>query len=223
MKSEKLLREISRTLWYNDFKTEFVNDNSLIVVLDEKPLCKIADTGSVRYRELDIGDQQRNDALDHVIEISKTVSEYMSLLASAPPLNVSSLDEGYQLLAEFNGTILAGHETSRGVQFVTWDWDFNKAGVNHGHYLGSDYDAAKKDFAIRSGLILKQQIFSPEQLTEAFLCIQDTLDHEYNITYEQEKLLKETQEQISDIVPDLTERVVHAQQIEESAFSQPTM
>ncbi|MDD3778432.1 MAG: hypothetical protein PHX26_00060 [Proteiniphilum sp.] len=195
----------------------------MAVLLDDRPLCQIADTGGVRYRDLDIGDTARNEALDRVITSAKTVSEYMGLMESAPPLNASGLDESYKLLADFNGTVLAGHKTKQGVQFVTWDWDFNRVGVNHGHYMGENYDAAKQDFATRSGLIQKPQIFSPEQLTEIYRCIQDTLDHGYDITCEQEDMLKETQGQIEEVVPDLTERVAHAQQAEESAFSQPTM
>ena len=46
--------------------------------------------------------------------------KYMKLLETAPPLKAESLAGGYRVLAEFNGTVLAGEKTLLGAQFVTW-------------------------------------------------------------------------------------------------------
>ena len=46
------------------------------------------------------------------------------------------------VLADFGDAVLAGHPSERGVQFVTWEWDFDREGVHHGHYFQDDYDAA---------------------------------------------------------------------------------
>ena len=46
--------------------------------------------------------------------------KYMKLLETAPPLKAESLADGYRVLAEFNGTVLAGKKTLLGAQFVTW-------------------------------------------------------------------------------------------------------
>ena len=45
------------------------------------------------------------------------------------------------MLAEFNGTVLAGTETLLGAQFVTWARDYDRSGVNNGHYYMEDYQA----------------------------------------------------------------------------------
>ena len=42
---------------------------------------------------------------------------------------------------------------ARGNQFVTWIWDYDRTGVSHGHYYEDDFQSAKQDFAVRSGLI----------------------------------------------------------------------
>ena len=83
----------------------------------------------------------------------------MKVIEKAPLLKARALDEEFRLLAEFNGIVLAGHPTSFGIQFVTWDWDYGRTGVSQGHYMSNYYEVAKKDFAVRSGLIQKRLLF----------------------------------------------------------------
>ena len=54
----------------------------------------------------------------------------------------SGLDSDYRILADFGGTVLAGSPSKYGVQFVTWDWDYDRTGVVHGHYFMEKYDEA---------------------------------------------------------------------------------
>ncbi|WP_051131578.1 hypothetical protein [Oscillibacter ruminantium] len=222
-KSAGFLSEIGIVLRRDGYDTS-VPDNGLLPILaDGLPLCRISETGSVRYRDADIGSLEREDALHEVTQTAETVSEYMKLMDAAPLLKAQGLDETYRLLADFNGVVLAGHSSRLGVQFVTWDWDYERTGVSQGHYMSNHYEAAKKDFAVRSGLVWKQQLFSPEHLTEIYRCVQDTLVHLYNLTYDREKCLGKIQEQITNLVPDLQQRIAQAQPQEESAFTEPTM
>ena len=46
--------------------------------------------------------------LCRVTEAAGTIMKYMKLLETAPPLKAESLADGYRVLAEFNGTVLAG-------------------------------------------------------------------------------------------------------------------
>lgn len=222
-KSAGFLSEIGIVLRRDGYDTS-VPDNGLLPILaDGLPLCRISETGSVRYRDADIGSLEREDALHEVTQTAETVSEYIKLMDAAPLLKAQGLDETYRLLADFNGVVLAGHSSRLGVQFVTWDWDYERTGVSQGHYMSNHYEAAKKDFAVRSGLVWKQQLFSPEHLTEIYRCVQDTLVHLYNLTYDREKCLGKIQEQITNLVPDLQQRIAQAQPQEESAFTEPTM
>ena len=71
-----------------------------------------------------------------------------------------------------------------------------------------NYDGAKQDFAIRSGLIHKEQLFSPEQMTEIYRCCADSVDGDFfDLAAEQEKVIRSVQQQIEDCVPDLAERI----------------
>ena len=153
-----------------------------------------------------VGCRQRVAPRDE--DIAARTREYMLAMETAPQLKASGLEGDYRILADFNGTVLAGTHSKHGVQFVTWDWDYDRTGVSHGHYFMEDYDGAKQDFAARSGLVRKEQLFSPEQMTEIYRCCADSVDGDFfDLTAEQEKVIRGVQQQIEDCVPDLAERI----------------
>ena len=140
-------------------------------------------------------------------------NEMQKLLEKAPMIKASGLSGDYRSLAEFNNVVLAAHQTKYGMEFVTWEWVQDHTALWQGHYMSS-YEAAKKDFAVRSGLIPQSQLFGEEQMAEIYRCIHETLKSDYPMTYEREKLLKEITEKIVDTVPVLEELVSQSSQHE---------
>lgn len=128
-------------------------------------------------------------------------------MESAPPLKVGELADRYRVLADFNGVVLAGAHSKYGVEFVTWDWDFDRKGVSHGHYYGGNYEGAKQDFSTRSGLIPKQRIFSDEQLVPIYRACEDALEYGLDMTEQDRKILQGVQEQIETVLPDIQEQL----------------
>lgn len=214
----KYFRELTLNLQRAGFTVGPEADNLLPVELDGKRLCIATESGSIRYRKEDVASEARTEALDKVIDIAGVTAEYMKQMEAAPILKASGLDEKFKLLADFNGSVLAGQETKYGVQMVTWDWSYDKTGVTQGHYYGpggvDSYTAAKQDFAVRSGLVHDSALFAPEQLTEIYRCIHETLDSDYPITEERRKLLETAAGQIERTVPDLEARVEQSNQNE---------
>ncbi len=133
-------------------------------------------------------------------------TEYEKLMEQAPRIKASGLEGDYRALAEFNNIVLAGHQTKYGMEFVTWEWVQNHTALWQGHYTDS-YDAAKRDFATRSGLLSPNQLFSDQQLAEVYRCVHETLESDYSITLEREKLLAGIAEQIESAIPSLDELV----------------
>ena len=163
---------------------------------------------------------ERERACERATDLACTVREYMTLLEQAPPLQAQSLTGDYRLLADFNGAVLAAHPTRLGVQFVTWGWSFDRTGLNQGNYFQENYAGAKQDFAIRAGLISKQQIFNQEQLIEIYRCCSDTLDAGFDLTAEQEKCIRGVQEQIAIAAPDALERIREQEQHPMESYNQ---
>ena len=173
------LREAAIVLAKEGFQLDEVHTDRLCILLDGAPLCEVTGSGGVAYRNEDIDEPERIAAKDKVYEIVRNTAEYMRQMETAPFLKADGLEDGYKVLADFNGTVLAGVQSKHGVHFVTWDWAYGHTGVCHGHYFMENYAGAKQNFAIRSGLIQKEQLFSPEQLTEIYHCCADSVDGDF--------------------------------------------
>ena len=171
----RYLREAAIVLAKEGFQLDEVHTDRLCILLDGSPLCEVTESGGVAYRNEDIDEPERIAAKDKVYEIVRTTAEYMRQMEMAPFLKADGLEDGYKVLADFNGTVLAGVQSKHGVHFVTWDWAYGHTGVCHGHYFMENYAGAKQDFAIRSGLIQKEQLFTPEQMTEIYRCCADSV------------------------------------------------
>lgn len=159
----RYLEEVCTCLHRAGFETQPLEDSQMPVYWNGVPLCRITGKGSVFYRREDVGTPQTEEALRQAEDIAARTREYMLAMETAPQLKASGLEGDYRILADFNGTVLAGSHSKYGVQFVTWDWD----------------DGAKQDFATRSGLIQKEQLFSPEQMTEIYRCCADSVDGDF--------------------------------------------
>ena len=189
----RYLKETAIALAREGFQTDRTHTDGLRVQLDGVPLCEVTDNGGITYRNEDINEPERINAKDKV-------------------------------LADFNGTVLAGVQSKHGVHFVTWDWAYGHTGVCHGHYFMENYAGAKQDFAIRSGLIQKERLFTPEQMTEIYRCCADSVDGDFfELTGEQEKMIRSVQQQIEECVPDLDERIRQQEETLEQAAQEQTM
>lgn len=197
----RFLEETAIRLLQNGFTVEPIEDHHLPVCWKKGRLCRISGRGSVLYRQECVDVPGAQDALQTVIDTAKMTSEYMAILESAPRLKASGLTGDYRVLADFGSAVLAGHPTERGVQFVTWEWDFNREGVHHGHYFQDDYDAAKRDFTVRSGLVQKDALFEPEQLAEIYHALSFVREQDESLSFGRDQELKEPMEQVGGLLP----------------------
>ena len=217
----RYFEELTGILKRAGFEPQTMEGEALPVHYDGESLCKVVGDG-IRYFPDDINTMEKEEARDRVSEIVSTVSEYMSILESAPQLNASGLDENFKLLAEYNGCVLAGRFSGegRGVQFVTWEWGYDHKGLYHGHYLENNYVAAKEDLAQRSGLVEKHRLFSDEQLTEIYRTADEALDNDIELSGETVSALRSICNQIEYSLPDVRDRIAAAAQASEHTQSQ---
>ena len=202
----RFLEETAIRLRQNGFTVEPIENHHLPVCWEKGRLCRVSGKGSVLYRQENVDNIRAQDALQTVIDTAKMTSEYMAILETAPRLKASGLDGDYRILADFGDAVLAGHPSERGVQFVTWEWDWDRKGVHHGHYFQNGCEEAKHDFVRRSGLLPKEALFEPEQLDEihralAFVCEQDE-----GLSIGREKEIKAIMEQLKCLLPESPEQ-----------------
>ena len=140
---DRYLRETAIVLAREGFQTGKTDTGKLRVLLDGAPLCEVTENGGITYRNEDINEPERVAAKDMVYEIVRNTAEYMRQMETAPFLKADGLEDGYKVLADFNGTVLAGVQSKHGVHFVTWDWAYGHTGVCHGHYFMENYGWTK--------------------------------------------------------------------------------
>lgn len=219
--NSRYFRELTLNLRHEGFTAGQAEDGLLPVEVDGTRLCLATDSGGVQYWKEDINSEAKSVALEKVTEVVKITSEYMSQLEVAPLLGVGPKGD-YRLLADFNNTVLVGHPTQYGAEFITWERTNKRSAVDHGHYYGpsvgaDSYTAAKQDFVTRSGLIPRSALFTPEQMTEIYLCVDLEMDGSTRIRDERQETLQGIMTQLEDLIPDIAERA------EQSFLKDPDM
>lgn len=197
--------ETARALRREGFQVEQLQSGQLTVILNDRPVCEVCKIGGIEYSG--ITTPELLAAEDTVYGIVSMTAEYMRQMEQAPPLTVSGVKDGCKVLADFNGTILAGAYGKDGIEFTTWDWGLNREDVSDEHFFGGNYKGAKQDFATRSGLIPDGALFTPKELTEVYRSIQDTFEHTGQMSEQRQRVLERLLRHIKESVPDLQERV----------------
>ena len=198
---EKFLQEVEQKLLRRDLDARLLENGLIHVRWNEKPLCSVDRDGIVRFRPADITGPEVDKQLRTVIQTAGQVKEYMRIFERAPALKVVGLDDTYKVFADFGDAVLAGQLGKKGARFVTWEWDFDRRSVHAGHYFMENYEAAKKDFAVRAGLVESQRLFSDDQLAVIRTACEFALENDATLSYAEEKQLQNVQEQIESLLP----------------------
>jgi len=202
----RFLEETATRLRQNGFTVEPIKDHHLPVCWEKGRLCRISGRGSVLYRQENVDGIGAQDALQSVIHIAAMTAEYMTAMGRAPKLQATGLEGDYRILADFGDAVLAGHPTERGIQFVTWEWDWDRKGVHHGHYFQNGCEEAKHDFVRRSGLLPREALFEPEQLAEMHRALTFVCEQDEDLSIGREKEIKTIMEQIKCLLPESPEQ-----------------
>ena len=215
----KYFAELARRLRAAGITAGHPEKNRLTVLLNNQPVLSVSAGSDVFLLPAGSNQPEAGELYHKVAQTADEVYAYVEAVQTAPLLHASGLSEKFHLLADFGGAVLAGRELENGwgYQFVTWIWDHDRTGVSHGHYYEEDFQGAKQDFAVRSGLISKAQLFSPEELTQLYRATDYLLDEGPEPEDGQLKALQTSRTKIEYTVPDLAER------LEQSPGQEPQM
>ena len=202
---ERFLQEVEQKLLRRDLDAKLLENGLLHVSWNEKPLCSVDRDGIVRFRPADITGPEVDRQLRTVIQAAGQVKEYMRVFEHAPALKAVGLEDTFKVLVDFGDAVLAGQLGKKGARFVTWEWGFDRQGVQAGHYFMENYEAAKQDFAVCAGLVESQRLFSDEQLAVIKNACEFALEDDATLSYAEEKKLQSVQEQIELLLPQQTQ------------------
>ena len=197
----KFFAELSRRLNADGIESCGIEDKRLEVFLHSQPVLYVSPASDVFLLPAGSQNEEASELYHQVAMAADEVYSY------------AGLHEDFRLLADFGGAVLAGQEreNGQGYQFVTWIWDYDRTGVSHGHYYEDDFQSAKRDFAVRSGLIPRAQLFTPEELTELYRAAEHWFYEGPELDYKQQKAIQEARTKIEYTVPDLQSRLEQAQ------------
>ena len=209
----KYFAELARRLRAAGITAGHPEKNRLTVLLNNQPVLSVSAGSDVFLLPAGSNQPEAGELYHKVAQTADEVYAYVEAVQTAPLLHASGLSEKFHLLADFGGAVLAGRELENGwgYQFVTWIWDHDRTGVSHGHDYEEDFQGAKQDFAVRSGLISKAQLFSPEELTQLYRATDYLLDEGPEPEDGQLKALQTSRTKIEYTVPDLAERLEQSQ------------
>ena len=216
MKQNPYFTELSRRLGEQGIESFSAEGRRLKVRLRGEPVLFVSSDREVFLLPAGSRNEEVRALYHQVAETAEMVSEYVDAVQNAPLLRVPGLTEEFRLLADFGGAVLAGRERTdgSGYQFATWTWNYGRAGVSHGHYYEGNFRSAKEDFAVRSGLVSRAQLFTPEELTELYRATDYFLEEGPEPDGRQLKALQEARTKIAYTVPDLQARLEQAQRQE---------
>ena len=209
----KYFTELAHRLQAAGITTGHPERNQLTVLLNDQPVLFVSSESDVFLLPAGSNPPEASELYHKVAQTAEEVYAYVEAIQTAPLLHASGLSEKFHLLADFGGAVLAGRELGNGwgYQFVTWIWDHDRTGGSHGHYYEEDFQGAKQDFAVRSGLISKAQLFLPEELTQLYRATDYLLDEGPEPEDGQLKALQTSRTKIEYTVPDLVERLEQSQ------------
>ena len=144
--------EMARRLAKYDV-TVHEHDGRITAAIDGVAIADIFENGTISVPNGNPGEKY-----SQIKKTAADVSEYCSVYEKAAPLSMESLSGNYRCLADFNETVLAAkYNAEYGFEFVTWTKSYDGKSVCQGNYF-TDYNAAKENFAVRSGLVDEDRI-----------------------------------------------------------------
>lgn len=210
----RFFAELSRRLAESGIESMSKEGEKLKIILHAQPVLYVSAGNDVFLLPASSKNEEAYELYHQVAVVADEVYEYVEAVQSAPILYTSGLDSKFHLLADFGGAVLAGREreNGRGYHFVTWIWDYGRRGVSHGHYYEGDFQSAKQDFAVRSGLISRARLFSSEQLTELYRATDLLLEEGPEPDEKQLKAIQKARTKIAYIVSDFQDRLEQVQE-----------
>lgn len=146
---------------------------------------EINNAGDIRY-----GREYDSLAVSTIKPLVDKVNEIVAVWEHSRAIPFENLSQ-FRVLAEYNNIILAARndiENGRGLYFTTWQYNFDRTGLDHGHYT-EDYVAAKEDFAIRAGLIPATKILAKNQAAEIITVIENLFENDYDLYLTSDKVM----------------------------------
>ncbi len=193
--------EIQRTVHKYGCNTSFNEETNLLeVTYNSQPFVNVTENGYLSYSDKILSAQPQREIFTRLLDEADTVREYVGIYESAPQMKAKDV-KNYRKFSEFGDTVFAGmYSPKHGFMFCSWKQINDGTYVAHGDY-SPNYLNSKENFAVRSGLINKEKLFSREEAEELFKCIAFARGNCESLTYTQDRSLMCLMEKLQNSYP----------------------
>ena len=196
-----LQKELAKRL-RDQYDTKMDGNGWLEVSSDGIPLCRVKYNGNCIVNDNKFLSDEYLGKITDVQNELLTVKEYIALYEHAPQMKADGVSD-YRQLAAFGDTVLAAtYNEKNGFMFCTWKQNESGDSVFWGDY-SQNYEYVKEAFAVRSGLVSKDRLFSENESAYLCHCVDFAKGNCETLTYEQERQLDKLQEKLTDGYPSL--------------------
>lgn len=164
---------------------------------NQEEICKFEKTGAMRYFRDSPFVAERKELHKLLLDLKERYDLYLN----AKPLDCEGVRD-FRLISEFGNHLLAAKQSKDNeIRFVTWQYDYDRSGVTLGHYYETNYQGALKDFAVRSGLLDENQLFTEEEMAVLYVSCVFRGRHDDDLTFESEQELQAVIEKLESNLP----------------------
>lgn len=174
-------------------------DLCMIAYKGLRELCKFELSGQMRYYSNNPLVHERKELHHLLLEIKQAHDLY----ARAKTLDFDGVTD-FHLISEFGDYLLAAKlGKDNEVRFSTWSYDNDRRSVTLGHYYETNYEGAKKDFALRAGLVDENQFFNEDELKVLYAAAVYRGRNDDSLHNEDEKALQSVMDKLEYNLPSL--------------------
>lgn len=164
---------------------------------NQEEICKFEKTGAMRFRRDSPFVTERKELHNLLLDLKERYYLYLN----AKPLDCEGVRD-FRLISEFGNHLLAAKQSKDNeIRFVTWQYDYDRTGVNLGHYYETNYQGALGDFTVRSGLLDENRLFSEDEMAVLYASCVFRGRHDDDLTFESEKELQAVIEKLESNLP----------------------
>ena len=191
------MRELIRRLNSEGYRIEPAENGAICVYGRNGASVSIENNDDIYFK------RQNVRLANKVRDIRDQVDEYMTAFLNAVP-GVEKFPKGQEdtrTLLLFNRSELAARQLSNGsMDFVTWRIDKN--GYRESGNYWDDYNKAKSDFAVRSGLIERDRLLTEKELAIIRSNLSDYISFETSddLTWQKENEVKAVVNKIDHLI-----------------------
>ena len=184
--------------------------NKISVLCGDAEVAQVTANGEVTSNDFDNLTEDERDMYFKVKNMAGEINEYCRAYQNAEPLTADGVKD-YRLLAEYNGVVMAAaYDEKFGMSFVTWERGYIQNSLYQGHY-STKYNESKEDFAVRSGLVPQEKIFSTYELENVQTCVNYTLAFDDMLNDVQQREIEVLKDKIDNSLSSVAEKPEQAQ------------